>query len=171
VKIITLLSQGQGVYECDEDTLFYKGESLIFNAHGEYRITFDGHIILVEASGPWNKETILSYVEEIKTLQAKVSGSCLGIIYALKGESIVTPDAKVVLQKLQQWRVKEGYVCPTAFVFLDEEERAFYEALFRDIHKNSTMPPRFFTSVEQAKKCLMKIVVSGESLKQTLTKS
>ncbi|MFT4941210.1 MAG: hypothetical protein ACI88A_004274 [Paraglaciecola sp.] len=130
---------------------------LIFNKHGDYRITFDGHVLLIEGEGPWNKETVLSYVDEIKSIQVKYSDSCLGLICALQGESIVTFDAKEALQNLQHWRIINGYVYPIAFVFIKAGERSFYEALFRDIHKDTRMAPRFFPSVEQARRWLMDV--------------
>jgi hypothetical protein len=141
--------------------LFLRVKVLIFNEHGSYQVTFDGHIILINATGPWNEETALSYAEEIKTLQRKVSGACLGIVFVVQGESIGTPDAKEALQELQQWRVKEGYVWPTAMVFLDTDRRFLYEAIFRDLYKLSPMPPRFFPAIDQAKKWLMEVVTNS----------
>ena len=130
---------------------------MIFKKHGDYRVTFDGRIVLVEATGPWNEETALSYVDEIKTLQVKIKGAFSGLIYALQGEKLGTPEAKNTLQSLQQWRVNEGYVCPTAIVFLDEGQRSLYEALFIDMYKDNPIKPRFFPSIEHARQWLMKV--------------
>ncbi|WP_293746809.1 hypothetical protein [uncultured Paraglaciecola sp.] len=126
-----------------------------FEEHGQYKTTFDGQIILVEGVGPWNIESVLSFIEQMKTIQVDVGHACIGCITVLRGECIVTHDAKKELQALQAWRINKGFEYPSAFVFPGDEGHSFYEALFSDIHKDRASKPLFFESVEQARKWII----------------
>jgi len=120
----------------------------LFRPHGRFAFEVERGVFVLDAEGPWNRETFDAYVA---SLQARTGDKPerWGAYCAVRGEALVSPDL------VPQWRdsnallAKSGLVA-VAYHFADARFARFYEIVFREAIGEAPFEVVFVDSKAQA---------------------
>lgn len=101
----------------------------IFAAHGEYTIRRCGRVVRVDASGPWNLERTIDYVQHLTSCMEQMPKP-FGLLLVSHVQPILGPEAEAVLMENVRTRVRLG-CSAQATVLLDQATTGVAEAQYR----------------------------------------
>ncbi|NMH59175.1 hypothetical protein [Alteromonas ponticola] len=123
----------------------------MFWAHGSYEVKKEGQILLVDACGPFNRETIFSLDKDLISFVGQLRHAPWAEIATLKNESAYTPEALEELAKSFQDRVRNNLIA-IAILFKDIESRTLSEYQLTSIFKQCDgLDWLFCESIESAR--------------------
>ena len=82
----------------------------IMNAHGDFDMWTDQHVLLAHLEGQWNAETALSYSQQMKDMAVGFQGQPWAHIVYLDDWELGTPDIEAVINELVGWVVGNGLI-------------------------------------------------------------
>lgn len=69
------------------------------SVHGDYVVTRCGDVMLTQAYGPWNEECVDKFVMDYRSKSMVMHGTKWSDIIIVEGESLLIPNAEVVLHE------------------------------------------------------------------------
>jgi len=78
-----------------------------FASHGEFNIRSYGHVMRVDARGPWNLECTRDYVRQFKACMTDIAKP-FGVLLISHEQPILGPDGEEVLRSSVHERVAQG---------------------------------------------------------------
>lgn len=81
---------------------------MIFTEHGIYEVKVEAGILLVDATGPFNEETIISYQKALESCVKQLENGKWDQIVILHQLSLFTPEAEQMLTKSLMARKLRG---------------------------------------------------------------
>lgn len=102
----------------------------LFRPHGHFELRQERGVFVLDAEGPWNRETFDAYVASLRT-RTGIRPERWGAYCTVRGEALVAPDL------VPQWRdsnamlARSGLVA-VAYHFADPRFARFYEIVFRE---------------------------------------
>jgi len=147
----------------------FKGNGKIMElaAHGHYQLNFQDNILYVEARGPFNKEVLQNYHQDMKDIIQKNKTKNWGVLAVFYGNSILTPEAESALIKVTKYRAKNGMIAH-ANVFKESIHADLQQTQFSRIYQTAKVHSHFFSDEQSAKNWLSQYLDSQE--KKTPTK-
>lgn len=70
---------------------------MVFEKHGVYSLKVEEQVLIVDATGPFNDELVVSYNHALESCIQKLESTCWGQIVTLHDQSLFTPDAEQTL--------------------------------------------------------------------------
>lgn len=67
---------------------------MVFEKHGEYKLEIKDGVLIVDATGPFNDEVVISYQNDLETCIRELEDRCWGQVVTLRELSLFTPDAE-----------------------------------------------------------------------------
>ncbi len=88
-----------------------------FPAHGDFRVSVEGPLVITEITGPWNAQLLQRWVIALEphSKQARLHGRYGGITI-IHGSVLCPPDALSIMRERTQWSVQRHPYVGTAFV-------------------------------------------------------
>jgi hypothetical protein len=107
-----------------------------FPGHGQFTATVNDQILIVDAVGPANKETMDAYASHASRTIEKFNNTPWGQVLRLTGTPMAIPEAKEVMLDVAKYAVSKKMVC-TALVFHEVEfihiAIQFWEDIFNTV--------------------------------------
>lgn len=86
----------------------------MFREHGTFTIeVLSNNIILTDATGPWNQETLKRYFSEIMAYVDMFKGQPWFSIDIHRNETLLSPEALHVVRKILQWKKSTNFQSQT----------------------------------------------------------
>ncbi len=132
-----------------------------FSEHGTYRIKVDNNILMVNAKGPFNIETVNRYHNEVleSVEQLAESGSPWGQVIVLHEESLFTHEASNQLMESNRLRKTKG-LSHCAVVLVQPVGIKLIKKQMTGIYRDAGIEMQIFEKIEAAKQWLMQCAVS-----------
>jgi len=126
---------------------------MAFTSHGDFNFTTEDNLLIIEGTGPWNMEAILSSAEEACDCHKKLYGKPWGALAIIHGDPIHTPDAAQLLTDIVIKDKQNGRIA-SALVLDKSNHPDFGRHHITDIYNNAGELFDFFETVQEAKKWL-----------------
>ncbi|QJR80679.1 hypothetical protein CA267_007735 [Alteromonas pelagimontana] len=123
--------------------------------HGEYLITLSGNIQLTQAYGPWNKECVEAFIYDYRHELGEAATKNWADIVVLKGESLLVPDAEILLQE-SVLRVSQIGLQRVAIVTGESMVKTTSQMQLDRLYSSTGVPHCFFYQYADAKQWLAK---------------
>lgn len=127
------------------------------SAHGHYQLNFENNILYVEAQGPFNKEVLANYHQDIERLITKITTENKNAKWALlaifHGNSILTPEAESALITTAKYRAQHGMIA-SANIFKNSIHTDLQQTQFARIYQEAKVRNHFFSDEKSAKSWL-----------------
>ena len=121
--------------------------------HGTFAIQVEQDILLVDAKGPFNMETISDYQLALADAIDSFQGQPWQQIIIMREESIFTPEAVEEMVKVSNYRKARGLIF-SAVVFIDSNARTLIEHQLKGIYQQTGISYQFFDDVDTARQLL-----------------
>lgn len=123
---------------------------MILNEHGEFtsRIISD-NIILTDAIGAWNFQSLLSFQKTIRPLIESFNGQHWKHISVLRGETLFIPEVEKEIIKYLFWSKSKNQIRDT-YILKYSNSAALSKMQLEKIFKIVNTPIYFADSVEEA---------------------
>lgn len=124
----------------------------LFPAHGKYSIYRDGHILVTEVIGPWNRELVQEWSNAAIPFCIEMQQDGPWVAIAIASQSMLaTPDAMQILRKIVQISV-EQFDCRAHVVVAGPEVdgRGVVESVFEKAYEG-LCASGFFDDYDSAK--------------------
>ncbi|MES3024293.1 MAG: hypothetical protein V4857_22220 [Pseudomonadota bacterium] len=123
-----------------------------FKAHGEFKIHVDGHLLVSEVTGPWNKELVEDWATDaFNKLQAAPPTRALVGITIIRTSILCTPEALDALARSVRYGANHLGCIGNCIVASDDvEARSLLEPIYSRLYIGVT-PHRFFRDFDSAK--------------------
>ncbi|PWF54940.1 hypothetical protein [Massilia glaciei] len=123
-----------------------------FQAHGEFKTHVDGHLIVSEVAGPWNKELVEDWAADaFNQLKAAPPAGALVGITIIRGSILCTPEALDALARAVRYGANHLDCIGNCIVAADDvEARSLLEPIYARLYIGVT-PYRFFRDFDTAR--------------------
>ena len=121
-----------------------------FEEHGIFEVKVEGRLLLVEATGPFNKELIKQYQEALKSCISALQGSSWNQIITLHDMSLFTPEAEQALTSSLIERHNKG-LKSYGVVIGDVNCKVLVSAQMSRCYQKANVKHKYFSSLEEAK--------------------
>jgi len=132
--------------------------------HDHYTIEQSGNVLIVDAKGPFNKETAKEYHDDITRLVETMSGEPWGSLITFRGNTVFTPDAELQLTETTRYRQKRGMVAIAA-VILNSAYADIQQMQLQRIYRDCGITFHVFSDTESAKDWLYPFIQEPKSTK------
>jgi hypothetical protein len=136
----------------------------VFRAHGRFRSTTEGQILVTYVTGPWNRELIKEWMKEMGPVAMEVAarGPYVGI--AVIDESMLCPpDAMELLAKTVKYSAESmGCLANLVVAAPGVEGRHFVEPNYIRMYEGVTLYG-FFDTYEEARQRALEILAAPAS--------
>ena len=117
-----------------------------FNAHGSGSVTVDGNFIMIEASGPWNKELFDQLHADLIDNMAKVDRNNYGVYVKMLDDCLVVNEA--IAEHINY--IKQGNTKAIAVDLGQCNTAALTKEIFGNIYNEGGVTHQFFTESQAA---------------------
>ncbi|NMP30925.1 hypothetical protein HII17_05050 [Thalassotalea sp. M1531] len=118
--------------------------------HGSFEIKCEGNTLIVDAQGPFNKETIQDYQLALTAAIDQMNDSSWQQIIIMREESIFTPEALEQMYAVTHYRKSRGLNF-SAIVFVQSSARTLIEHQLQNIYCEVGIEHQFFDDYDEAK--------------------
>ena len=121
---------------------------MVFEQHGVYSLKIQGQVLIVDATGPFNDELVVSYNNALESCIQQLESSCWGQIVTLHDQSLFTPEAEQSLihslkQRKQRGLRASAVVCNSPYKVVQSQVDRIYQ--------NAGISHGFFSNEEEAR--------------------
>jgi hypothetical protein len=131
-----------------------------FQLHGESELYFEDNILLIEATGPWNIETMTDANKRVMPLIDKLSAGPWGALIIIYGEPIYVPDAATYLVGTIKELKKRGRIA-SAIMVEESNDPKFAKRHMSSIFEQAGETFRFFKQKQEAKSWLVQKITEA----------
>lgn len=117
--------------------------------HGVYTIETHGRVLFIDAEGPWNTESVMSYKRDMHEATLAMGSDPWAVIAVLHGECLFTPEAESEMVAMAEHRIQYGMKC-VALVSSDVIGRSMVERQFGRIYRTAGVECQFFHDNDSA---------------------
>ncbi|WP_448211386.1 hypothetical protein [Colwellia sp. MEBiC06753] len=121
--------------------------------HGSFTLNKENDTLIVDALGPFNRETILDYKMAVSSAIDAFNGKPWNQLVIMRQESIFTPEAIDEMVAVTSYRMSRGLKF-SAVVFIDSVARSLIEHQLSSIYLRVGLDFDFFDDIHSAKKSL-----------------
>lgn len=125
--------------------------------HGSYSLNFENDILHVEARGPFDKELMEKYHNDMQMILTNRKGSPWATLVQYHGNGIFTPDAESALVELTKYRAKKGMVA-NATVFHKSVHNELQQMQLSRVYQAANVRFHVFSEAKSAKNWLTKFL-------------
>ncbi len=129
--------------------------------HGQYALSVDGPMLILRARGPWNREAVQLYRDELALLSTPLEQGAWGLLAIVQGEALLLPDAAALLQQKTATDLARGRVA-TALVFDNVILQELVEEQFSAIYAGLPQSLRFFDDLHEARAWLQSEIARAQ---------
>jgi len=129
-----------------------------FAPHGEYRISVEKNMLLVEAKGPFNSEIVASYTTDMALAVKQVVAPWSQLI-VLHQEGLFTPSAEKQMYSTIRARKDLG-MCASGIVIIGAIARFAIEMQISRIYNDLQVKHQYFDNEKEARDWLLEVVSS-----------
>jgi len=110
-----------------------------FSQHGDFELSIDGRLLVVDVAGPWNLELIRNYAAQATPLARQLAETGPWVLISVARRSVLfTPDAIEALRETAQRHTADSGRIATAYVVDPAVEgyhlvNAIFEEIYRDV--------------------------------------
>lgn len=135
-----------------------------FAPHGQFSISVEGRILIVEGTGPGNREVIEKYQKDVLPLKQQLSltGKPWGNVVVLHGQSLLVKEAEMMVSDITVKSIAMG-LAYIAIVLDDVECINIVKNLWHQIYSRSGISFEFFTDYDKAMDWLQECLSEDES--------
>ncbi|WP_412480227.1 hypothetical protein [Azonexus sp. IMCC34839] len=101
-----------------------------FRQHGSFNLRNERGVFILDAEGPWNRETFDAYIDALKA-RAGVRPERWGAYCVVRGEGLIPPELIPLWRESNAMLAGLGLVA-VAYHFVDRQYASFYEMVFRE---------------------------------------
>ena len=128
-----------------------------FYPHGKLTFQIEKNILIIEGSGPWNKEAILGSTIDSSAIRNVLYKSSWVVLVRIKGEPVHTPGAALLLEKIVRKDKMNGRIA-SAVILEDSNYYDFGKWHIGEIYQNAGETFRFFHNEKSARKWLKEMI-------------
>lgn len=132
-----------------------------FTPHGEFKAYVDGRIIVSEVTGPWNRELVLTWANEMFVYgkQLSASGPYVGIA-VIRESMLCPPDALDALRNAISYGTKKlGCVGNILVAAADVEGRKLLLPSYEKLYDDAT-PHRIYYDFDKARAWALELLAA-----------
>ncbi|QOL26707.1 hypothetical protein LP316_05250 [Thalassotalea sp. LPB0316] len=118
-----------------------------------YKITAQGNILFVDASGPFDFETMLEYKSETLDAVEKIKDKPWGCIACFHGGGVFSPEAEEELIALTKERMKKN-MAALATVLQDSQQADIQQMQLSRVYERCNTKYHIFSDVKAAEQWL-----------------
>ena len=126
----------------------------MFGLHGEFVVSYQGSIIEVEATGPFNLKAVKCYEKDVVEAVTHIHVPWVQIVF-MHQDCLYTPEAEQEMHKFSKRRKRLGLTA-IALVFIDLHTMYLSKDQIAKFYQQHDIPCEFFTQKEAANKWLSK---------------
>ena len=126
-----------------------------FAPHGEYRISVENNMLLVEAKGPFNSEIVDNYAADMALAVKQVVAPWSQLI-VLHQEGLFTPSAEKQMYSTIGVRKDLG-MCASAIVIIGASARFAIEMQISRIYNDLQVVHQYFDNEKEARDWLLEV--------------
>lgn len=110
-----------------------------FSQHGEFELSIDGRLLVVDVVGPWNLELIRNYTAQATVLARQLAETGPWVLISIARRSVLfTPDAIEALRETARRHTADSRRIATAYVVDPTVEgyqlvNTLFEEIYRDV--------------------------------------
>jgi len=120
---------------------------LSFLAHGDFQVTCEGNMLIIDAAGPWNVEFMTHAHKVLLQAAEQVDIKNYGILLTLKGEAIAIDEAA----KIHMQFVKQSNTKAVAMNLAECTSKAITKIVFSKIYNYANKNHQYFNQLDDAK--------------------
>jgi len=124
-----------------------------FIEHGIFEVKIEDELLLVDATGPFNKELLIQYENALESCIQNLETSKWNQVITLHQLSLFTPEAEQVLTSTLINRSSRGLIA-CAIVLNDVEGESLIKAQMGRCYDRAGVKYNFITSIHDANKWL-----------------
>jgi len=126
---------------------------MVFMEHGLFEVKIEGKLLLVDATGPFNKELLIQYEKALETCIHTLEVSEWNQVIILHQLSLFTPEAEQVLTNTVINRRSRGLIA-CAIVLINVEGESLIKTQMSRCYDRARVKHNFTTSIHEANKWL-----------------
>ena len=126
---------------------------MVFMEHGLFEVKIEGKLLLVDATGPFNKELLIQYEKALETCIHTLEISEWNQVIILHQLSLFTPEAEQVLTNTVINRRSRGLIA-CAIVLINVEGESLIKTQMSRCYDRARVKHNFTTSIYEANKWL-----------------
>jgi hypothetical protein len=123
-------------------------------SHGHYEIESVGRVLYVDATGPFNEDTVMEKRADLRAAIESLSPDPWGLFVIFREVSLFTPAAEAELVKVTVWRKKMG-MAAIAAVFVDVMGPEILAAQMKRVHSAAGVASGIFETTAEARAWLL----------------
>ena len=127
-----------------------------FAPHGEYRISVENNMLLVEARGPFNNEIVANYSADMALAVKQVAAPWSQLVI-LHQEGLFTPSAEKQMYSTVSARKDLG-MCASGIVIIGASARFAIEIQISRIYNDLQVKHQYFDNEKEARDWLLEAV-------------
>ena len=136
-----------------DNNLSYRSCIMKVVEHGNYTIEVKDKVLIVDAHGPFTKEIMEQYKEDIKKVTHYFTESPWGSLVTYYGNGVFTPEAEEALVKITNYRVNRGMIA-NATVFIDSANADLQQMQLSRVYQNCNVVFHVFSDINHANQWL-----------------
>jgi len=126
-----------------------------FAPHGEYKISVENNLLLVEAKGPFNSEIVANYTADM-ALAVKQVDAPWGQLIVLHQEGLFTPSAEKQMYGTISARKDLG-MCASGIVIIGASAKFAIEMQISRIYNDLQVKHQYFDNEKEARDWLLEV--------------
>jgi len=126
---------------------------MTFLEHGSYSIEHHGDFIIVDATGPFNEQSVIKYKNELEIIIQRLNGRKWKQIIIMNDMSIFTPEAERELRETLKLRKNHGLIF-SAVVCGSKLYNGLIRGQLSRCYLSLDIAHKFFNDLEEAKQWL-----------------
>jgi hypothetical protein len=128
--------------------------------HGHFEITLEGRILVNRTWGPWNRELILAYREEMDRIVNRLAGERWAMLAFASKEPMHTPDSLAEMVAAIAHQRMQGR-CATAVVLQDVVGEGMVKMILSRMYTEAGEPFIFADDADHARSWLQSQLQGG----------
>ena len=116
---------------------------------GGYHLQYSGNLLTFHGRGPWSKDAVLRFQEDMKSAISYFAGKKWGFIGYLAGESLLPPEAEGYLKDISVLHVSQGMQA-CAIILADTNYPAVVRSQAERVYEYAGVNNSFFDTEKEA---------------------
>ncbi|MBC3765208.1 hypothetical protein [Neptunicella marina] len=121
-----------------------------FQEHGQFKLTIEDRIVVVDAEGPFDVLLFKRYDHEMHQAIEHFNNQRWANIAVLHGLTIFIPDVFTLLNEHLNWRIQNNFVAE-ALVLVEPEGANILESQLHEVYHRLKIDFQYFDSVPAAR--------------------
>jgi len=122
---------------------------MIFNEHGVFKISVEAKLLFIDATGPFNEESVKHYNKDLESCIVQLEASQWNQIVSFHKMSIFTPEAEGRLTETLIKRRSRGLIA-CAVILADVDYKSSVKEQLSRCYRSAEVEHQYFDSMAKA---------------------